>query len=172
MWSCSCVKFPQLPAFIDQICSPFYCISMSLLLYILLIPSGCIPLTFLYLIYSFFLHFQLFCSLHHLSLSPSYHFPSFLFTSPCPLLSIDGKFDVAYYANVLINSTGHMYWLPPAIFRSTCNIEITYFPFDWQNCTLIFRSVMLGDPGEGGGWGLCMVLSRDVDMSGGGGVES
>ncbi|KAJ8347695.1 hypothetical protein SKAU_G00262840 [Synaphobranchus kaupii] len=54
--------------------------------------------------------------------------------------NIDGKFDVAYYANVLIYSDGSMYWLPPAIFRSTCAIEITYFPFDWQNCTLIFRS--------------------------------
>ncbi|XP_036380729.1 acetylcholine receptor subunit epsilon isoform X2 [Megalops cyprinoides] len=53
---------------------------------------------------------------------------------------IDGKFDVAYYANVLIYPDGSMYWLPPAIFRSTCAIEITYFPFDWQNCTLIFRS--------------------------------
>lgn len=55
------------------------------------------------------------------------------------LCSIDGKFDVAYYANVLISSNGWMYWLPPAIYRSTCAIEITYFPFDYQNCTLAFR---------------------------------
>uniref|UniRef100_A0A096M916 Cholinergic receptor, nicotinic, epsilon n=1 Tax=Poecilia formosa TaxID=48698 RepID=A0A096M916_POEFO len=54
--------------------------------------------------------------------------------------NIDGQFDVAYYANVLINSNGWMYWLPPAIYRSTCAIEITYFPFDYQNCTLVFRS--------------------------------
>ncbi|XP_034034528.1 acetylcholine receptor subunit epsilon isoform X1 [Thalassophryne amazonica] len=54
--------------------------------------------------------------------------------------NIDGKFDVAYYANVLISSNGWMYWLPPAIYRSTCAIEITYFPFDYQNCTLAFRS--------------------------------
>ncbi|XP_072006051.1 acetylcholine receptor subunit epsilon-like isoform X2 [Engystomops pustulosus] len=54
--------------------------------------------------------------------------------------NIDGQFDVAYYANVLVYNTGYMYWLPPAIFRSTCTIEITYFPFDWQNCTLVFRS--------------------------------
>lgn len=55
------------------------------------------------------------------------------------LCSIDGKFDVAYYANVLISNDGWMYWLPPAIYRSTCAIEITYFPFDYQNCTLAFR---------------------------------
>lgn len=54
--------------------------------------------------------------------------------------NIDGKFDVAYYANVLISNDGWMYWLPPAIYRSTCAIEITYFPFDYQNCTLAFRS--------------------------------
>ncbi|CAK6953684.1 acetylcholine receptor subunit epsilon [Scomber scombrus] len=54
--------------------------------------------------------------------------------------NIDGKFDVAYYANVLISNEGWIYWLPPAIYRSTCAIEITYFPFDYQNCTLAFRS--------------------------------
>uniref|UniRef100_A0A8C5PC65 Acetylcholine receptor subunit epsilon n=1 Tax=Leptobrachium leishanense TaxID=445787 RepID=A0A8C5PC65_9ANUR len=54
--------------------------------------------------------------------------------------NIDGNFEVAYYANVLVYSSGYMYWLPPAIFRSTCSIEVTYFPFDWQNCSLVFRS--------------------------------
>ncbi|XP_024921352.1 acetylcholine receptor subunit epsilon [Cynoglossus semilaevis] len=54
--------------------------------------------------------------------------------------NIDGNFGVAYYANVLISNTGWIYWLPPAIYRSTCAIEITYFPFDYQNCTLAFRS--------------------------------
>uniref|UniRef100_A0A672N5Z4 Cholinergic receptor, nicotinic, epsilon n=1 Tax=Sinocyclocheilus grahami TaxID=75366 RepID=A0A672N5Z4_SINGR len=59
--------------------------------------------------------------------------------------NIDGKFDVAYYLPpraTLVDTPldGSMYWLPPAIYRSTCAIEITYFPFDWQNCTLVFRS--------------------------------
>ncbi|KAM9332553.1 acetylcholine receptor subunit epsilon [Pholidichthys leucotaenia] len=54
--------------------------------------------------------------------------------------NIDGKFGVAYYANVLVSDNGWIYWLPPAIYRSTCAIEITYFPFDYQNCTLSFRS--------------------------------
>ncbi|XP_056426040.1 acetylcholine receptor subunit epsilon-like isoform X2 [Hyla sarda] len=54
--------------------------------------------------------------------------------------NIDGQFEVAYYANVLVYSSGYMYWLPPAIFRSTCSVDVTYFPFDWQNCSLVFRS--------------------------------
>lgn len=53
--------------------------------------------------------------------------------------SIDGTFEVAYLSNVLIYENGAMYWLPPAIFRSTCAIEVTFFPFDWQNCSLVFR---------------------------------
>ncbi|XP_023579232.1 acetylcholine receptor subunit epsilon isoform X3 [Octodon degus] len=54
--------------------------------------------------------------------------------------NIDGQFGVAYDANVLIYEGGYVTWLPPAIYRSTCAVEVTYFPFDWQNCSLIFRS--------------------------------
>ncbi|XP_053321088.1 acetylcholine receptor subunit epsilon [Spea bombifrons] len=54
--------------------------------------------------------------------------------------NIDGNFEVAYYANALVYSSGYINWIPPAIFRSTCSIVVTYFPFDWQNCSLVFRS--------------------------------
>lgn len=53
--------------------------------------------------------------------------------------SIDGQFGVAYDANVLVYAGGYVSWLPPAIYRSTCAVEVTYFPFDWQNCSLVFR---------------------------------
>lgn len=53
--------------------------------------------------------------------------------------SIDGQFGVAYDSNVLVYEGGNVSWLPPAIYRSTCAMEVTYFPFDWQNCSLIFR---------------------------------
>uniref|UniRef100_A0A8C0ENH1 Cholinergic receptor nicotinic delta subunit n=1 Tax=Bubo bubo TaxID=30461 RepID=A0A8C0ENH1_BUBBB len=53
----------------------------------------------------------------------------------------DGLFEVAYYCNVLIYNTGDVYWLPPAIFRSACPINVDFFPFDWQNCTLKFSSL-------------------------------
>ncbi|XP_045646680.1 acetylcholine receptor subunit epsilon isoform X3 [Ursus americanus] len=54
--------------------------------------------------------------------------------------NIDGQFGVAYDANVLVYEGGYVSWLPPAIYRSTCAVEVTYFPFDWQNCSLVFRS--------------------------------
>ncbi|KAM8817508.1 acetylcholine receptor subunit epsilon isoform 2-T2 [Rhynchonycteris naso] len=54
--------------------------------------------------------------------------------------NIDGQFGVAHDANVLVYQGGFVSWLPPAIYRSACAVEVTYFPFDWQNCSLVFRS--------------------------------
>ncbi|XP_008050294.1 acetylcholine receptor subunit delta isoform X2 [Carlito syrichta] len=53
----------------------------------------------------------------------------------------DGSFQISYACNVLVYASGGMYWLPPAIFRSSCPISVTYFPFDWQNCSLKFSSL-------------------------------
>eukprot|EP00064_Thunnus_orientalis_P010661 superscaffoldBa00001466_g10687 len=54
--------------------------------------------------------------------------------------NVDGQFEVALYCNALVSSNGCVYWLPPAIYRSACSITVNYFPFDWQNCTMVFRS--------------------------------
>ncbi|XP_063163929.1 acetylcholine receptor subunit delta [Candoia aspera] len=53
----------------------------------------------------------------------------------------DGNFEITYSANILVYSSGYVYWLPPSIFRSACPINVNYFPFDWQNCTLKFSSL-------------------------------
>uniref|UniRef100_A0A1D5QLL6 Cholinergic receptor nicotinic delta subunit n=1 Tax=Macaca mulatta TaxID=9544 RepID=A0A1D5QLL6_MACMU len=55
--------------------------------------------------------------------------------------SNDGFFQISYSCNVLVYNYGFVYWLPPAIFRSSCPISVTYFPFDWQNCSLKFSSL-------------------------------
>ncbi|XP_026230724.1 acetylcholine receptor subunit gamma [Anabas testudineus] len=54
--------------------------------------------------------------------------------------NVDGQFEVALYCNALVSPNGCVYWLPPAIYRSACTITVNYFPFDWQNCTMVFRS--------------------------------
>uniref|UniRef100_A0A8C9P871 Cholinergic receptor nicotinic delta subunit n=1 Tax=Spermophilus dauricus TaxID=99837 RepID=A0A8C9P871_SPEDA len=53
----------------------------------------------------------------------------------------DGSFQISYSCNVLVFNSGYVYWLPPAILRSSCPISVTYFPFDWQNCSLKFSSL-------------------------------
>ncbi|XP_013877200.1 acetylcholine receptor subunit gamma isoform X2 [Austrofundulus limnaeus] len=54
--------------------------------------------------------------------------------------NVDGQFEIAYYCNALVSPNGCVYWLPPAIYRSACPITVYYFPFDWQNCSMVFRS--------------------------------
>lgn len=43
-------------------------------------------------------------------------------------------------ALAVIQSTGDVLWIPRSIFKSTCPIDITHFPFDIQNCSLKFGS--------------------------------
>jgi len=38
---------------------------------------------------------------------------------------------------VLLHSDGRLHWEPGGIFRTTCDIDIAYFPFDSQICPLL-----------------------------------
>ncbi|CAG7723103.1 unnamed protein product [Allacma fusca] len=52
----------------------------------------------------------------------------------------DGNYEVRYKSNVLIYSHGEVLWVPPAIYQSSCTIDVTYFPFDQQQCIMKFGS--------------------------------
>lgn len=52
----------------------------------------------------------------------------------------DGTYEVTVFTNVIVLYNGSINWLPPAIYKSACKIEVKHFPFDQQNCTLKFRS--------------------------------
>ncbi|KAK5981216.1 Nicotinic acetylcholine receptor non-alpha subunit [Trichostrongylus colubriformis] len=52
----------------------------------------------------------------------------------------DGNYEVSFMCNVVIKYQGDMLWVPPAIYKSSCIIDVEYFPFDEQVCTLVFGS--------------------------------
>ena len=43
-------------------------------------------------------------------------------------------------ALAVISSNGDVLWVPMAIFKSTCHIDILYFPYDEQTCYMKFGS--------------------------------
>ncbi|PAV59885.1 hypothetical protein WR25_19795 [Diploscapter pachys] len=52
----------------------------------------------------------------------------------------DGNYEVSFMCNVVVEHTGQMLWVPPAIYKSSCIIDVEYFPFDEQICDLVFGS--------------------------------
>ena len=43
---------------------------------------------------------------------------------------------------MIITSNGNVTWLSTSIFRSACSINVRYFPFDDQNCSLVFGKML------------------------------
>ena len=52
----------------------------------------------------------------------------------------DGKYEASFKSNVVVYSNGDMNWVPPAIYKSSCYIDVEFFPFDKQTCDLRFGS--------------------------------
>ncbi|KAM8848869.1 neuronal acetylcholine receptor subunit alpha-7-like [Synchiropus picturatus] len=69
-------------------------------------------------------------------------FPSDQIWTPDILLynSADERFDATFHTNVLVNASGHCQYIPPGILKSTCYIDVRWFPFDMQKCDLKFGS--------------------------------
>uniref|UniRef100_A0AAU6PBH5 Nicotinic acetylcholine receptor alpha6 n=1 Tax=Protohermes xanthodes TaxID=1452977 RepID=A0AAU6PBH5_9NEOP len=54
--------------------------------------------------------------------------------------SADEGFDGTYHTNVVVKHDGGCLYVPPGIFKSTCKMDITWFPFDDQHCDMKFGS--------------------------------
>nr|XP_008120653.1 PREDICTED: neuronal acetylcholine receptor subunit alpha-2 [Anolis carolinensis] len=52
----------------------------------------------------------------------------------------DGEFAVTHMTKAHLFSNGSIKWVPPAIYKSSCSIDVTFFPFDQQNCKMKFGS--------------------------------
>ncbi|KAG5315505.1 ACH1 protein, partial [Acromyrmex insinuator] len=52
----------------------------------------------------------------------------------------DGNFEVTLATKATLNYTGRVDWKPPAIYKSSCEIDVEYFPFDEQTCMMKFGS--------------------------------
>ncbi|XP_031437323.1 neuronal acetylcholine receptor subunit alpha-2 [Clupea harengus] len=52
----------------------------------------------------------------------------------------DGEFAVTHMTKAHLFYTGQVRWVPPAIYKSSCSIDVTFFPFDQQNCKMKFGS--------------------------------
>lgn len=50
--------------------------------------------------------------------------------------SAEDTFDNSFPVNFVVYYTGDILFVPPGIVKSSCNIDITWFPFDEQICCL------------------------------------
>ena len=42
---------------------------------------------------------------------------------------------------VIVKNNGENTWISPATFKSSCQLDVQYFPFDKQKCNMSFRSL-------------------------------
>uniref|UniRef100_A0A0K0FIA6 Acetylcholine receptor subunit alpha-type unc-63 (inferred by orthology to a C. elegans protein) n=1 Tax=Strongyloides venezuelensis TaxID=75913 RepID=A0A0K0FIA6_STRVS len=56
----------------------------------------------------------------------------------------DGNYQVSIMTKAKLSPNGTVEWAPPAIYKSMCQIDIEWFPFDLQTCHLIFGSWTYG----------------------------
>ncbi|CAG7820156.1 unnamed protein product, partial [Allacma fusca] len=54
--------------------------------------------------------------------------------------SADGNYEVTLMTKATLHFTGEIVWKPPAIYKSSCEINVEWFPFDEQSCAMKFGS--------------------------------
>ncbi|XP_065170474.1 acetylcholine receptor subunit beta-like 2 isoform X2 [Atheta coriaria] len=52
----------------------------------------------------------------------------------------DGNYEVTLMTKATLSYTGEVVWKPPSIYKSSCEINVQYFPFDEQSCLMRFGS--------------------------------
>lgn len=52
----------------------------------------------------------------------------------------DGQYEVTLYTKATLDYKGNVVWEPPAIYKSSCTIQVEFFPFDIQLCSMRFGS--------------------------------
>nr|XP_061786619.1 neuronal acetylcholine receptor subunit non-alpha-2-like isoform X1 [Nerophis lumbriciformis]XP_061786620.1 neuronal acetylcholine receptor subunit non-alpha-2-like isoform X1 [Nerophis lumbriciformis]XP_061786621.1 neuronal acetylcholine receptor subunit non-alpha-2-like isoform X1 [Nerophis lumbriciformis] len=52
----------------------------------------------------------------------------------------DGRFEGSLMTKAIVKYNGVITWTPPASYKSACTMDVTFFPFDRQNCTMKFGS--------------------------------
>ncbi len=54
--------------------------------------------------------------------------------------SADGNYEVTIMTKAILHYSGKVTWNPPAIYKSSCEINVQFFPFDEQECHMKFGS--------------------------------
>uniref|UniRef100_A0A665XG31 Cholinergic receptor, nicotinic, beta 3b (neuronal) n=1 Tax=Echeneis naucrates TaxID=173247 RepID=A0A665XG31_ECHNA len=52
----------------------------------------------------------------------------------------DGRFEGSLMTKAIVKFDGTITWTPPASYKSACTMDVTFFPFDRQNCSMKFGS--------------------------------
>ncbi|KAK5973632.1 Neurotransmitter-gated ion-channel ligand binding domain protein, partial [Trichostrongylus colubriformis] len=50
----------------------------------------------------------------------------------------DGNYQVTIMTKAKLSYNGTVEWAPPAIYKSMCQIDVEFFPFDRQQCEMKF----------------------------------
>lgn len=50
--------------------------------------------------------------------------------------SADGNYEVTLMTKATVYYSGMVVWQPPAVYKSSCSIDVEFFPYDVQTCVL------------------------------------
>lgn len=82
------------------------------------------------------LYHCVFCGILPCLIFMTWAFSIYLFIFP----SADGRFEGSLMTKAIVRWDGTITWTPPASYKSSCTMDVTFFPFDRQNCSMKFGS--------------------------------